>query len=88
MTSENDIERRNILVATEYQIQKMWRWLTLEDGRKAVSGRTWQPVLADIDKDDIIYKNYSVEVWIPNDARTLHFLTTWSQNSFGFADAL
>ena len=75
MTSENDIERKNILVDTEHQTQKVWRWVTLEDGRsEAISGRTWQPALADTDKDDIIYQNYSVEVWIPNDSGTLRFL--------------
>lgn len=88
MTSENDIERKNILVDTEHQTQKVWRWVTLDDGRRAISGRTWQPALADTDKDDIIYQNYSVEVWIPNDSGTLRFLTTWSQNSFEFSDAL
>ena len=32
---------------------------------------------------------YSVEVWIPNDAGTLRFITTWSEgNSFEFADSL
>ena len=60
----------------------------MSDGRMAVAGRTWQPDLADSEKEDKIYQNYSVEVWIPNDAGTLRFITTWSENSFEFADSL
>jgi hypothetical protein len=88
MTSENDIGRRNFLVDTEQQTIKVWRWVELDDGRMAVAGRTWQPALADSEKEDKIYQNYSVEVWIPNDSGTLRFITTWSENSFEFADAL
>ena len=82
MLSENDVQRKNILVDTEHQITKAWRWVELDDGRKAVAGRTWQPALADSDKEDKIYQNYSVELWIPTDTGTLRFLNTWSQNSF------
>ena len=58
----------------------------MSDGRMAVAGRTWQPDLADSEKEDKIYQNYSVEVWIPNDAvRTIHH--TWSE-TFEFADSL
>jgi hypothetical protein len=88
MSSENDIERKNIVVDTEQQTSKVWRWIELSDGRMAIAGRTWQPALADSEKEDKIYQNYSVEMWIPNDAGTLRFLTTWSQNSFDFADVL
>ena len=88
MSSENDVERKNLVVDTEHETKKVWRWIELADGRTAISGRTWQPTLADSDKDDKIYQNYSIEVWIPNDAGTLRFLTTWSENSFDFSDAL
>ncbi|MBM76413.1 MAG: hypothetical protein CMK59_13490 [Proteobacteria bacterium] len=88
MASENDVERKNLVVDTEHETIKVWRWIELSDGRMAISGRTWQPALADSDKEDKIYQNYSIEVWIPNDDGTLRFLTTWSENSFEFADAL
>lgn len=88
MSADNDVERKNIVVDTEHQTTKVWRWVELSDGRMAVAGRTWQPDLADSDKEDKIYQNYSVEVWIPNDAGTLRFITTWSENSFEFADSL
>ena len=88
MLSENDVQRKNILIDTEHQITKTWRWVELEDGRKAVAGRTWQPALADSDKEDKIFQNYSVELWIPTDTGTLRFLNTWSENSFQFADTL
>ena len=88
MSSENDVERKNIVVDTEHQTTKVWRWVELSDGRMAVAGRTWQPDLADSEKEDKIYQNYSIEVWIPNDAGTLRFITTWSENSFEFADSL
>ncbi len=88
MRSENDVERKNIVVDTEHQTIKVWRWVELSDGRMAVAGRTWQPDLADSEKEDKIYQNYSVEVWIPKDAGALRFITTWSENSFDFADSL
>ena len=88
MTAENDVERKNFVVDTEHQTTKVWRWVEMSDGRMAIAGRTWQPALADSEKEDKIYQNYSVEVWIPNDAGTLRFLTTWSENSFDFADVL
>lgn len=88
MMAENDVGRKNLVVDTEHQTTKVWRWVEMSDGRMAVAGRTWQPELADSDKDDKIYQNYSIEVWIPNDDGTLRFLTTWSENSFEFADIL
>jgi len=88
MSSENDVERKNIVVDTEHQTIKVWRWVELSDGRMAVAGRTWQPDLADSEKEDKIYQNYSVEVWIPKEEGALRFLTTWSENSFEFADSL
>jgi hypothetical protein len=88
MTAENDVERKNFVVDTEHQTTKVWRWIEMSDGRMAIAGRTWQPALAESEKEDKIYQNYSVEVWIPNDAGTLRFLTTWSENSFDFADVL
>jgi hypothetical protein len=88
MTAENDVERKNIVVDTEHETMKVWRWVEMSDGRMAVAGRTWQPELADSDKEDKIYQNYSIEVWIPNDDGTLRFITTWSENSFEFADSL
>ena len=88
MTSENDVERKNFVVDTEHETIKVWRWVELSDGRMAVAGRTWQPELADSDKEDKIYQNYSIEVWIPKEQGALRFITTWSENSFDFADAL
>ena len=88
MSADNDVERKNIVVDTEHQTVKVWRWVEMSDGRMAVAGRTWQPDLADSEKEDKIYQNYSVEVWIPNDSGTLRFITTWSENSFEFADSL
>ncbi len=88
LASTNDLSRENILIDADQVTDKVWRWVELSDGRMAVSGRTWQAELPDSDKEDIIYQGYSVEVWIPQDAGTLRFLTTWSETSFDVGDTL
>ncbi|MCB9796714.1 MAG: hypothetical protein H6741_28785 [Alphaproteobacteria bacterium] len=88
LESHNQINRRNILFTLDYELDKVWRWVTLEDGREVIVSRSWSEESGPVnDDDEQILQAYSLELWIPNDAGgSLRWLITWQQAELSIDD--
>ncbi|MCB9742910.1 MAG: hypothetical protein H6741_05365 [Alphaproteobacteria bacterium] len=84
LESSNDCNRKNILFDLNYQFNKVWRWITLEDGREVIVSRSWAPEVGQENDGKQIFQAYSMELYIPNDAGgALRWLVTWQEAELG-----
>ena len=82
LEANNAITKSNLLLEVSYEAPKVWRHITLEDGRAAVAGRTWNPVKSVGEEGrNSIDQTYSIDLFLedPEDpGRTIRFFTLWS----------
>ncbi len=82
LESVNEITKSNILLEVTYTAPKHWRHLTLQDGRQALAGRTWNPDKAVGEAGaNSIDQTYSIDLFLEDPAdpsRSIRFFTLWS----------
>ena len=82
LEATNAITKSNLLLEVAYEAPKVWRHVTLPDGRAAVAARTWNPE-KNVGEQGInsIDQTYSVDLFFedPDDpAACIRFFTLWS----------
>jgi len=84
LATENYIDRETALFKMEYSFNKDYRWVELEDGRKAIVSRGWIEESAHGDSSrNHLWQNYETDVWIGReDGTTWRFYAVYTQAEY------
>lgn len=77
--SENDVIKRGAFgVTIPYTLRKDYRWVALEEGRRAFVGRHWiaEPGCSD-NGNNCVYQTFGIDVFVEDGDETLRVLTNW-----------
>ncbi|MCB9766170.1 MAG: hypothetical protein H6739_40720 [Alphaproteobacteria bacterium] len=83
LASHNEINRKNFLFNLDYELEKVWRWVELEDGRKAIVSRSWSEESGPPNDDKQLLQAYAIEMWIEQSGGALRWLITWQDAELG-----
>lgn len=84
--TDNDILQSRVGVEIPYRLRKDYRWITTEDGRRAIIGRTWAPEIGcsgnDGESGNCLELSFSVDLFLEaGPEETLRFTASWSRLS-------
>lgn len=84
--THNDIVQQRLGVTIPYTLRKDYRWVTFDDGRRAVVARTWAPELGCSNMEELkgncLELSFSVDMFVedgPDD--TLRMTSSWNRLS-------
>jgi hypothetical protein len=83
LRSENTVHRKNFFVDMTYSFNKDFRWVTEENGDKAIIGRSWmtESVSGDGGKNNL-WQMYEVEVWLVNGDETWRMYVGYQEGEY------
>lgn len=79
--TENDIDKSKVGVSIPYWLYKDFRWVELEDGRRAFLARSWiSEGSCSESGDNCLHQSYSVDLWYAqDDADTVRLTCSWNE---------
>jgi len=84
MASVNEVERKNALIAVNFNLFKSFRWVDTPNGEAIVS-RSWFEESAEGEGGNTtLWQSYAIDAWVPRDDGTLtRFEFLWSESDVG-----
>lgn len=82
LRTENRIRKENIAMQLEYDLNKDYRWVALEDGREAIAARSWQKESAVGESGaTTFWQSFTFEIFVPrDDGKVLRMMALWSES--------
>lgn len=82
--TDNEIEQERLGVRIPYTLRKDYRWVTFDDGRRAVVGRTWAPEVGCSNTEDLsgncLELSFSIDLFVENGpSETIRLTSSWSK---------
>jgi hypothetical protein len=89
MKTVNDMRRSNLAIKVSFTLLKDFRWVELDDGRRAVISRSWtDQVWVGEGGTSAILQSHSLDVWVEQgDATTWRWQNVWSESKAPGDDA-
>lgn len=85
MRTRNEATRSNILFTVTFELLKDFRWIELEEGRRAFLSRSWfeQPWSGE-KENTTLWQSFSTDLWIEQeDGTALRYQALWSESEVG-----